>query len=264
MRENTLRTAMDKDGVVLATRMHMTWPLVTELIGVCGYYDYVEFLAEYAPFDHSDLENICRAAELHNLAAIIKVDYENRSYVAQKALASGFQGILFTDHTKGNEVKETIRSIRPASLTHKGALGFVNRRWIGCEELSSQQQYAEDVAKTVIGFMIEKKEAVDNIEEICQVDGVDFIQFGPADFAMNSGLNAKEDVDKIKGIERKVIATAIKYHVSPRVEIRHASEIPYYKELGVRHFALGTDLRILKDFWKTQAQQAVTLLKEER
>lgn len=42
--------------------------------------------------------------------------------------------------------------------------------------------YAAQVSRCVMGFMIEKAQAVENIEEICSVPGVDFIQFGPAVF----------------------------------------------------------------------------------
>lgn len=258
---NHLREVLSRQEFVLATRINSTWPLITEIVGSSGLYDYVEFLAEYAPFDHYDLENIARAAELHNIGTIAKVDYANRTYVAQKALASGINGILFTDHTAADEVRETIRSISPATPEYGGSLGFVNRRWIRNADLSSQMDYAKDIAQTVIGFMIEKKAAVDNIEEICQVPGVDFIQFGPADFSMNSGFDKNKNEAEVKAAERKVIETALKYGVSPRVEIGHAKDAEYYRSLGVKHFALGSELRILKDFWKGQGTELKALLR---
>ena len=108
---NQLREKLETKDTLIATRIDFTWPHLIEIIGKTQSYDYVEFLAEYAPFDHYDLENMARAAELHNLSLIIKPDYHNRIYVAQKAIASGFAGILFTDHTTAEEVRETIRQI---------------------------------------------------------------------------------------------------------------------------------------------------------
>lgn len=259
--ENHIRKALQEKDFVLATRIDSTWGMITELVGSTGLYDYIEFLAEYAPFDHYDLENIARAAELHQIGSIAKVDYFNRIYVAQKALASGFQGILFTDHTTADEVRETIRGITPATPEQGGRLGFVNRRWIKNASFSSQLAYAKEVSDTVIGFMIEKVEAVNNIEAICQVPGVDFIQFGPADYSMNGGFDKSRHEEEVKAVERHVIETALKYGVSPRVEIKHAKDAAYYRELGVRHFALGTEIRILKDFWKEEGEALQCLLK---
>ncbi|MGX8833137.1 HpcH/HpaI aldolase family protein [Amedibacillus sp. YH-ame6] len=253
--KNTIREALDNKEFVIATRVNATWPLIEEVVGCAGAYDYVEFLGEYAPFDQYDMENMCRAAELHNIGMIIKADYYNRTYVSQKAMAAGFQGILFTDHTTAEEVEETIRSITPATPQLGGKMGFVNRRWIRNADLSSQMEYAADVNKTVKGFMIEKVEAVENIDAICSVPGVDFIQFGGADFSMNCGVDRKNQEAYVKEVEKKVIETAIKHGVSVRVEIKTAKEADYYLAMGVKHFALGTDLRILKDFYKKEGEE---------
>lgn len=261
--EYRLRKLLDEKKPILATRISSAWPLPVEVVGKSGKYNYIEFLAEYAPYTQFDLENICRATELHKLGSIIKVDFENRAYVAQKALSSGFEGILFTDHTTAEEVRESIRSIRPATPEFNGKMGYVNRRWIGNEIFASQTEFAEQVSQVVCGFMIEKKAAVENIEEICQVPGVDFIQFGPADFSMNSGLNAKIDVALVKEAESKVIKTALKYGVSPRVEITSASEAKYYMDMGVTHFALGTELRILRNYWTDEGDILKTFLEGE-
>lgn len=257
--ENTIREAFEKKDMVLSTRINSTWPVITEIVGSSGIYDYIEFLAEYAPFDHYDLEVLAMACELHNIGSLIKVDYANRIYVAQKALASGFQGVLFTDHTKADEVKETIRGIRAATPELGGKLGYVSRRWIRNATFSSQQEYAKEVSKTVIGFMIEKKEEVENIEEICKVPGVDFVQFGPADYSMNCGYakNSKE----VKEAEKHVIKTALKNGVQPRVEITQAQQAQPYLEMGVTHFSLGTEVKILKEYWNNEGSKLLDILR---
>lgn len=258
---NQLRKKLQEQEIITATRFDFTWPQLVEIIGKTGNYDYAEFLAEYAPFDHYDLENMARAAELHNLSLIIKPDYHNRIYVAQKAIASGFEGILFTDHTNAEEIRETIRQITPAT-SDRGAMGFVNRRWIRSAELSSQMDYARDVSDIVKGFMIEKVEAVKNLESICQVEEVDFLQFGPADFSMNSGFDKKDHLDEVREVERYVIETALRYGKRVRVEIGSAADAAYYYEQGVRDFALGTDLRILKNFYKKESDALKDMLEK--
>lgn len=253
--KNHLRECLEKNEQIMATRINSAWPMIAEVVGATNKYDYIEFLGEYAPYSQYDLENIARACELHNMSCIIKTDWANREYVAQKALASGFNGILFTDHTTADEVKNTLKMIRPAIPGYGGKLGFVNRRWYKNEGFKNQLSYAEEVSRCVMGFMIEKADAVDHIEEICQVEGVDFIQFGPADFSMNSGFNAKEEKERVREAEEKVICTALKYGVSPRVELNKAEEAQRYIDLGVRHFALGSELRIGKVYWNDEGDQ---------
>ena len=110
---NHLRVLLQAGKPSLATRIWSTWPIVIEASGSTGNYDYVEFVGEYTPFSQSDLENMARAAELHGMSLMMKVDFQNRGYVAQKAIASGVQAILFTDCRNAQEVEESIRLVTP-------------------------------------------------------------------------------------------------------------------------------------------------------
>lgn len=255
--KNQLREKLNRHEPILATRINSSWPMIAEIVGATGLYDYIEFLGEYAPYTQYDLENIARACELHDMTCIIKVDYANRSYVAQKAIASGFQGILFTDHTTADEVRETIRMVKPSTPEFRGDLGFVNRRFYKNEGFANQLDYAAQVNEIVIGFMIEKKLAVENIDEICAVEGVDFVQFGPADYSMNNGFNSKQQPDRVKQAEQRVIQSALSHGVSPRIELNLAAEADVYLAQGVNHFALGSELRIEKVYWTDEGKALV-------
>ena len=69
MKENKLRYHIDHDLPLLSTRLWSTQPFFWEAIGATGTFDYVEFVAEYAPYDFTDLPNMARAAELNDMAS---------------------------------------------------------------------------------------------------------------------------------------------------------------------------------------------------
>ena len=71
MKRNIIREKLDRNEPTLSTHLLSTWPSAIEAIGHTGAYDYIEFVAEYGSFDLHDLDNICRAAELHNLGSMI-------------------------------------------------------------------------------------------------------------------------------------------------------------------------------------------------
>lgn len=261
--ENQFRVMLRQEKPTVCTRLLSTWPYVVEVAGSTGKYDYVEFTAEYAPYDQYDLENVVRAAEVHGMASMMKVDYQNRGYAAQKAIASGFQAILFTDHTAPEEVEETIKLILPKCPAYNGEMGYANRRWIGYQAASTQEEYANMVADTVRAFMIEKKEAVDRIDEICAVQGIDLIQFGPNDFALSSGFNWKDEKKRVQDAEKKVIETAIRYGIRPRCEINSAEDAKYYLDLGVKDFSLGLELRILQNFLNKEGDALLNLMAQK-
>ena len=72
MRRNRLRERLDAGQPTLGTHMLSAWPTLVELVGAAGNFDYVEFVAEYAPFTMHDLDNLGRALELSELVGMIK------------------------------------------------------------------------------------------------------------------------------------------------------------------------------------------------
>ena len=157
MRYNKLRKLLNEGRPSTCTRISSTWPFYTECAGVTGNFDYIEFLAEYAPFSQSDLENLARAAELYDMSTMIKLDLQNRGSVAQRAIGAGFQAVLFTDHHSAMEVRETVRMMKPETPEDDGIFGFPNRRFIGCTPSMDQMDHASRLRDVVLAFMIEKK-----------------------------------------------------------------------------------------------------------
>lgn len=258
MKENKLRTLLWEGKSSTSTRLWSAWPFYTEIVGSTGHFDYIEFVAEYSPFTQYDLENLARAAELHGMGSMIKVDFMNRGYVAQKAVAAGFHGVLFADHHTPDEIRESVAMMKPDRLG-RGRYGYPNRRFIGTQPYPSQMDHADRLEEVVLCFMIEKEEAVEHIEEICSIDGVDMLQFGPSDFSMSAGKNKADYDDECREAERKMIATALKHSVVPRCEIQVPEAAQYYIDLGVRHFSLADQLKILLNFWENEGNKMRTL-----
>ena len=61
--------------------------------------------------------------------------------------------------------------------------------------------------------------------------------------------------------ETKTIQTALRKGLHPRVELRDPSQAPRYLEMGVKHFCIGWDVRILADWWDTKGAEMRKLLR---
>ncbi len=261
---NVIRELIKAGKPTRATRVFSSWPLITEIVGNTKKYDYIEFSIEYAPIDQYNMEHIARAAELHKMGSIVKVDFPNRVFVAQKSIAAGFQGILFTDHREADQVAASIKSIRADSPLAGGEFGYTMRRLIGYSTGFTQTQFVEMLNDIVCLFMIEKKEAVDNIDEICAVPGVDMIQFGPSDYSMSCGVDARNNGDNIRAAEEKCIKAALKNGVRPRCEIMSAEGAKRYIDLGVRDFNISGELWMLAQMWNRYAEDLCKVLEDAK
>ena len=254
MRRNKLRELLNEGKPTLGTHVHSTWPSVIEALGHTGIYDYVEFVGEYGPFDLHDLDNICRAVELFDMSSMIKVDQEPRGFIAQRAIGSGFQSVLFADCHTADEVRECVRISRPDTPEDGGTYGVGTRRF-AYMGYGGSPDYVQAIRDVVVVMMIEKKTAVEQLEEILEIDGVDMIQWGGSDYSMSVGLAGQRDHPDIKAAQKYVFETAIKMGVPPRAEIGSPDQARAYLDMGVRHFSIGTDISILYGWWKQNGEE---------
>ena len=244
-----MRELLKAGRPTFGTHIHTTWPCIVEAVGHTGSYDYVEFVAEYGPYDLHALDDLCRAAELHDLSTMIKVDQESRGYIAQRAIGSGFQSVLFSDCGSAEEVRQCVRIVRPDTPEDGGSYGVATRRF-SYMGYGGSPDYVQALRDIVVVLMIEKKAAVDELDEILSIEGVDMIQWGPADYSMSVGKAGQGGSEEIVSVERRVIEAALAHGVQPRAEIGSPDAARYYLDLGVRHFCIGTDVSILYQWWK--------------
>ena len=251
IKPNKLRQLLNDDKPSIATHIHTTWPNIVEAVGHTGLYDYVEFVAEYGAYDLYAFDDLCRAAELYDMGMMIKVEQEPRGWIAGRAIGSGFGSILFSDCRSADEVRECVKIATPDTPEDGGTYGVATRRnsYMG---YGGAPEYTQSIRDVVVVMMIEKGGAVDQIDEILAIDGVDMIQWGPADYSMSTG--GTRGSDDVKAVEKRVLQAALKAGVQPRAEINSADDAKYYLDLGVKHFCIGTDVAILFSWWKQNGE----------
>jgi 4-hydroxy-2-oxoheptanedioate aldolase len=251
MRPNKLRELLNAGKPSLGTHLHISWPSVTELVGHTGHYDYIEFVAEYAPYDLYTLENIGRAISCFpHMSGMMKIEQQPRTYLTVRAIGSGIQNMLFADVRTVADVEECVRSVRAETPEQGGIHGVGSRRDVSFVIEGGSPAFVQALADAVVMLMIEKKQAVENLDALLSVKGVDMVQFGPADYSMSLGIPGQWSSPRVREAEEYVISTALKKGIQPRAEIGSPAQAKRYLDLGVRHFCIGTDMSILYDWFK--------------
>ncbi|MGE3293159.1 MAG: HpcH/HpaI aldolase/citrate lyase family protein [Geminicoccaceae bacterium] len=250
MRTNRLRALLNAGAPTVGTHLLSTWPTLVELVGEAGNYDYVEFTAEYAPFDMHDLDNLGRALELVNLAGMIKVEQTQWTHQAMRAIGSGFQSVLFADVRTVEDARACVAAVRAETPGTGGRLGVGMRRDVGTVREGGTPAYVEALNEVVIAIMVEKRECVEDLDAILSVPGLDMVQFGASDYSMSLGLTGQRTHPDVTRAELRTIETALAKGLHPRVELADITHAAPYLEMGVKHFCIGWDVRILHDWWR--------------
>ena len=261
-RKNVLRELIKSEKPTIGTHVHSIWPGVVEVIGHSGAMDYVEFTGQYAPYDLFSLENFGRAVDLFDhMSSMIKLDQEPRLFQAERAVGSGIQNLLFADIRTVDDAKEAVAGMRAETPNSGGLAGVSMTRDMGYVFPNVDlPDFVKATQEGVVAIMIEKQPAIENLDEILSVEGVDMVQFGPGDYSMSIGIAGNYDHPDIKNAEKLIIETCLKKGIRPRVEINEWEEAKPYMDMGVIDFCIGWDLTTIYGYCQEQGEGLSKLL----
>ncbi len=262
MRHNRLRELLAAGKPTIGTHLLSTWPTLVELVGSAGNYDYIEFTAEYAPFHMHDLDNLGRALELKDLAGMIKIEQTQYTHQAMRAIGSGFQSVLFADVRTVADAHACVAAVRAETPNSGGRLGVGMRRDVGTVLEGGSPAYVAALDEVVIAIMVEKRECVEDLDAILSVEGIDMVQFGASDYSMSIGATGQRSHPDVRKAELKTIGTALAKGLHPRVELSDINLAAPYLEMGVKHFCIGWDVRVLYDWWRVNGEGMRAMLEE--
>ena len=270
MKPNRLRELLRTGKPTVGTHVIIPWPGIMEIVGQTGAFDYIEYVGEYSTFTPAQLEDFGRAIELFpKMSAMMKVEEQTRGFIATRAIDAGIQNVLFTDCRSADDVRECVRLVRSETPEAGGVHGYGMRRstvygsgGTSYGAGSPLEEWTAAMNEVVVAIMIEKKGALDNLEEILSVKGVDMVQFGPADYSISIGKPGQTRSPDVQKAHRDMIELAIKKGIAPRVEVGSFEQAKPFLEMGVRHFCIGWDTLVISQWCRQQGDGIKGLLGE--
>ncbi|MBI4233897.1 MAG: hypothetical protein HY686_05590 [Chloroflexi bacterium] len=181
MKARELKEKMWDKEVVLGFQQFTPSPTITEIAGLAGF-DWMWLCIEHGGAAlGTDLENMIRAANAVDVVPLVRVS-DNEHYIIMRSMELGAKGIILPRVKTREDVERAVdaatfggsRGICPVSRAH----------WYGAEPLPLRERDEE----TIVIALIEQKEAVDNLDEILQVKGLDCAFFGSADLSLSLGI----------------------------------------------------------------------------
>jgi 2-keto-3-deoxy-L-rhamnonate aldolase RhmA len=160
-------------------------PASTDVLSEAGF-DYVILDAEHGRMTRTDVENHVRAALLHGTVPFVRV-LENTQTLIQSMLDVGAQGVFVPHVDTAEEARSAVAATRYSPV---GKRGMCPACFAGSYTLKSWAEKARAANENVMAIpIIESSQAVDNIEEILAVDGIDVVHFGPGDLSADMGID---------------------------------------------------------------------------
>jgi 4-hydroxy-2-oxoheptanedioate aldolase len=183
----------------------VTEPWLSEVAGRLGF-DLVWLDMEHRAFGYEVIDRLsvaCRASGIDLMVRILKTGYSS----PMRVLECGAQGLMVPHCRSAKEAREWVEWVRYAPL---GRRGFDNAGADGNYALTDPVEYMKQSnAETFLVLQIEDREAVECVEKIAQVAGVDLLFVGPADLSLSYGVPMQFDHPQIQqAIDRVACAAA--------------------------------------------------------
>jgi 2-keto-3-deoxy-L-rhamnonate aldolase RhmA len=253
--DNKLKAMIAQDGAAIGSWVTLTDAAVVELMGLAGY-DFALIDIEHASLDYQTVENMIRAAELVGITPLVRVG-QNQENVILRVVESGVHGVV-VPHVMDRDSAE--RAVQYTKYEPRGIRGISSMtraaRW-STVDFGEHVRNAND--QTLVIPMVEDKEAIDNIDDIVGVDGVDIVLIGPADLARAYGVTSEKNPPIIRDAIEHVVQAARRAGKPLGMPIYHSAFTRGYKELvdmGVRFITYSTDAVVLLKAWKDNLQKA--------
>lgn len=164
---------------------------VVEALGYAGL-DYIIFDNEHSPIEAETTLSMVRAAEHGNITPIARVRGISRPAIL-KLLEVGVQGLIVPNVKTVDDVKQLVSWSKYPPIGSRGFSGSRKDGWGFMLDMGVKDTMAFFNEQVVLIPQCETVEALDSIEKIVAVNGVDGIFVGPYDLSIAMGIPGEFD-----------------------------------------------------------------------
>lgn len=251
---NELKSKLLKRERVFGTQILRDDTATSELFAEIGY-DFLWIDTEHSAMDYSTLLKHITICEAVGTPALIRLHIDDYNHT-KRVLEMGPTGVIFPMINTREEAEKAIASTYYPPRGNRG-IGAQRDQRYGLDSFEKLIEKQDDIVRCI---QIESKKAVDNLEEIVKVRGIDCFIFGFFDLSFDIGKPA----DVFSEEETEYILRAIKILKKHGKSIGMATGsadknfLKKFADLGINFFTSGSDY----DFLREGALKNIKELKE--
>jgi 2-dehydro-3-deoxyglucarate aldolase len=238
-----LKHKLKNNKLTIGSWIMMSDPVSVEVMALAGF-EWLVIDTEHTSIDLQATENLIRTIQANKMFALVRVS-KNEEVVIKKVLDMGADGILVPMVCSKEDAMQAINYAKyPPQGTRGVGLYRASRygtkfneykKWV-CDEL-------------VIIAQIEHINAVNNIDQILEVDGIDGIFIGPYDLSSSIGYPGEVEREEVKDAIQKVLDRCKKYNIPSGFHVvdTRPEKLQLKIDQGCTFLAYGIDYFFLRD-----------------
>jgi 2-keto-3-deoxy-L-rhamnonate aldolase RhmA len=240
MRNNTVREKLRSGKPAIGCFMGLGSPAVAELLAHAGF-DYLVIETEHNALDTAQMQEMLMAMNGTDTIPLVRIPSANPVFI-QRALDIGAMGIVVPLVRTAEEARAIVRATR---YPPEGSRSFGGLR-ASHFTFDNQDYFYRANDNLLVVLILETKEAVENIEEIAAVPGIDVLMFGYFDLCLSYGLDPmKQPFKQIDEITDKVVELTRGTPVTVGLTGNTPETMKALIERDIRFIAYGPDYALL-------------------
>jgi 2-keto-3-deoxy-L-rhamnonate aldolase RhmA len=258
MQENRVKRIMNAGGLALGTHVGgIADPQIVEIIGLAGF-DAAFIDMEHTSYDLRDVQLAVMAAERVGITSIVRTPGFDPAQIL-RLLDMGVQGIQVPHVSSPDTAREAVAAVRYPPHGERGMAAGSRAAEYG--RVALLDHMAQSNREILLACMIEDMEAVERIDEIAAVEGVDLLAVGPSDLSRSLGVSGHPDhprlvaaIDRVREAVKKGAGARLALPLNHAAFPRNAAQL---KELGAGYTncAPTPEARLLRSLQQQAAEQ---------
>ena len=246
IKANKVKKMLKEGKAVIGTFIKLTDPSTVELISNAGF-DTMVIDNEHTVMSTETMVNLIRMSDATGIVPIVRVRENSRSQILQ-ALDAGAYGIMVPETGTKHDVQLVVERTKYAPLGKRGY--SASQRSANYGNMVPKEYSELSNAETLVVVYCETMEAINNLDEMLTVDGVDVVFVGPFDLTQALGVigepNHPKVLEAIDMIVKKVRAAG----KAAGIIAPDAEKTKQFIEQGFQLIILGSDQAFIQNLGK--------------
>jgi 2-keto-3-deoxy-L-rhamnonate aldolase RhmA len=215
-------------------------------------YDFVFIDMEHGNYNMETVADLIRGAKSAGIAPVIRIPRLETFFIS-RVLDAGAEGIMIPMTSTKEQAEEIVRFSKYNPL---GQRGFGNQTGqTDYKPLKTADFLKESNEHTLIVAQIETQEAVENVDSILSVEGIDVGLIGPNDLSISLGIPDQMGSEIIIRAIDKVVETAKKKGKASGIHIGNMEVIRKWRAKGMTVLAYSTDIAFMYSASKSSLEE---------
>jgi 2-dehydro-3-deoxyglucarate aldolase len=246
MKKNWVRERLKAGDSTLGCFMGLGSPNVAELLSHAGF-DWLVIETEHSALDIGQVEHMLMAVKGTETVPLVRLPSSDWVYI-QRALDIGAMGIVVPLIRTAADAQAIVRATR---YPPEGTRGFGPLR--AADYMFDSKDYFYGANENLlVTLIVETKEAVENLEAIAAVPGVDVLFLGPFDLCLSLGLDPmKQPYPEVDAIIERMLAIGRKANVAIGIHAMTPEQLGKRQAQGFQMISYSTDYMLMAEAART-------------